>query len=272
MRAPIPHDKDPFRRLVAIMAQLRDRNGGCPWDMEQDFETIAPHTIEEAYEVADAIDRKNMLDLREELGDLLLQVVFHAQIASETQIFDIDGVAEAICDKLIRRHPHVFGDTDIADTEAQTRAWEEAKAAERGAAAGTAASHSVLDGVTTALPATTRANKLQSRASLAGFDWQKPADILDKLIEEIGEVRDELSRNDRARLQDEIGDLLFVCVNLAWKVGIDPDTALRTTNSKFERRFRYVEQNLKKEGKTLASTDLEEIKGQWHAAKQAEKR
>ncbi len=266
-----PDDRDPFRRLVAIMARLRDKNGGCPWDIEQDFASIAPHTIEEAYEVADAIDRNNMPDLRDELGDLLLQVVYHAQMAAEAQAFDIDAVAESICDKLIRRHPHVFGDTDIPDAEAQTRAWEDAKAAERRANPQSDAPHSVLDGVAAALPATVRAGKLQGRASRVGFDWQQPADILDKLIEEIGEVRDELARNDPARLQDEIGDLLFVCINLARKTGIDPDTALRSTNAKFERRFRYVEQMLEKDGKTFADVALNELEGHWQAAKRAEK-
>lgn len=266
-----PEDKDPFRRLIAIMAQLRDPKTGCPWDIEQDFHSIAPHTLEEAYEVVDAIERGDMPALRDELGDLLLQVVYHARMAQETDAFDVDAVAEAICDKLVRRHPHVFGNEDIPDAEAQTRAWEEQKALERRDAAADPGSHSILDGIATALPATQRALKLQGRASRAGFDWQKPGDILDKLIEEIDEVRAELDSTNADRLRDEVGDLIFVCINLARKTGIDPDSALRSTNRKFEQRFKYVEQYLEKQGKSFSDVTLDEMEFHWQAAKRAER-
>ncbi|MEX2642409.1 MAG: nucleoside triphosphate pyrophosphohydrolase [Acetobacterales bacterium] len=269
--ADAPQNPDPFRRLVEIMALLRHPADGCPWDLEQDFRSIAPHTIEEAYEVVDAIERDDLQALRDELGDLLLQVVYHARMAEEAGAFSVDGVAEAICNKLVRRHPNVFGDAHTPDAAAQTQAWEAQKADERRAAAGGDGRHSVLDGIATALPAATRALKLQARASRVGFDWQEPADILDKLEEEIGEIRAELASGDRNRLLDEIGDLLFVGVNLARKAGVDPESALRSTNQKFERRFRFVEQSLEKEGKTFAVAGLDGMESLWQRAKRAER-
>jgi len=254
-----------IRELLSIMASLRDPEGGCPWDLEQDFSTIVPYTIEEAYEVADAISRGDMADLRDELGDLLFQVVFHARMAEETGEFTFDDVVEGIVEKMIRRHPHVFADEDVADAEAQTRAWEEHKAKERHAKG---QHHSLLDGVTLGLPALSRAQKLQKRAARAGFDWPEVGGVLDKIAEELDEVRVEIDNGDQAALQGEIGDLLFACVNLARYAGVEPETALRTTNEKFERRFRYIEQALCAQGKELEQCSLEEMDGLWNEAKQ----
>ena len=253
------------------MTRLRDPDGGCPWDVEQDFASIAPHTIEEAYEVADAIERQDMGDLRAELGDLLLQVVFHAQIAREDGLFQFDDVAAAICDKLVRRHPHVFGDLNIDDAETQTVAWEDLKANERKAKAGGEQATSALAGVTVALPALTRALKLQKRAARVGFDWDGPADVMDKLHEEIGELQAEMMPDaDPARLTDELGDLFFTCVNLARALKIDPETALRHANTKFETRFRRMEAMLAAEGATLEGTTLAEKETRWQRAKAGE--
>lgn len=254
-----------IRELLSIMASLRDPEGGCPWDLEQDFSTIVPYTIEEAYEVADAISRGDMADLRDELGDLLFQVVFHARMAEETGEFTFDDVVEGIVEKMIRRHPHVFADEDVADAEAQTRAWEEHKAKERHAKG---QHHSLLDGVTLGLPALSRAQKLQKRAARAGFDWPEVGGVLDKIAEELDEVRVEIDNGDQAALQGEIGDLLFACVNLARYAGVEPETALRTTNEKFERRFRYIEQALCAQGKELEQCSLEEMDELWNEAKQ----
>lgn len=254
-----------IRELLSIMASLRDPEGGCPWDLEQDFSTIVPYTIEEAYEVADAISRGDMADLRDELGDLLFQVVFHARMAEETGEFTFDDVVEGIVEKMIRRHPHVFADEDVADAEAQTRAWEEHKAKERHAKG---QHHSLLDGVTLGLPALSRAQKLQKRAARAGFDWPEVGGVLDKIAEELDEVRVEIDNGDQAALQGEIGDLLFACVNLARYAGVEPETALRTTNEKFERRFRNIEQALCAQGKELEQCSLEEMDGLWNEAKQ----
>lgn len=254
-----------IRELLSIMASLRDPEGGCPWDLEQDFSTIVPYTIEEAYEVADAISRGDMADLQDELGDLLFQVVFHARMAEETGEFTFDDVVEGIVEKMIRRHPHVFADEDVADAEAQTRAWEEHKAKERHAKG---QHHSLLDGVTLGLPALSRAQKLQKRAARAGFDWPEVGGVLDKIAEELDEVRVEIDNGDQAALQGEIGDLLFACVNLARYAGVEPETALRTTNEKFERRFRYIEQALCAQGKELEQCSLEEMDGLWNEAKQ----
>lgn len=251
-------------RLVAIMAKLRDPDGGCPWDVEQTFESIAPLTIEEAYEVAGAIDQGDMAALEDELGDLLLQVVFHARMAEEDGIFDLEGVAGAICDKLVRRHPHVFGDEQVDGAAAQTRAWEAQKARER-SAAGEA---SALDGVTTALPALSRALKLQKRAARVGFDWAGAAPVLDKFEEETAELGHELAAGaDAERLEDEIGDLLFTCVNMARKLDLDPERALRKGNAKFERRFRRIEALLAAEGKGCEDAALEELEALWERAK-----
>lgn len=267
----------PFERLIAIMARLRDPARGCPWDVEQTFASIAPYTIEEAYEVADAIQQGDLVSLREELGDLLLQVVFHSRMAEEAGAFDIEDVARTIGDKMIARHPHVFATANIASAAAQTRAWETQKAAERrakAAAAGRAAG--VLDGVPAGLPALTRALKLQKRAARAGFDWPAEAAvplIKDKLAEELAEIEAARLGGNRLALEDECGDLLFVCVNLLRHLDIDPEAALRSTNAKFERRFRAVEARMAAEGVTeLAGAGLDRLEAAWQAAKAEEKR
>jgi MazG family protein len=257
-------------QLLAIMARLRGP-GGCPWDREQNFATIAPYTLEEAYEVADAIERADMAALRDELGDLLFQVVFHARMAEEAGRFTFDDVVEAVCDKMIHRHPHVFGDAAIADSAAQTVAWEEHKARERAQeldAASAPDATSALDGVARALPALLRAQKLQKRAARVGFDWPEARPILDKLNEEMAELAAELVENpDPERLRDEFGDLLFVYVNLARHLKIDAEDALRHTNAKFERRFKKIEQYLGEQGKKPEDCSLEELEALWIRAK-----
>lgn len=256
-------------RLIAIMAALRDPARGCPWDKDQTFDTIAPYTIEEAYEVADAIARRDWPALRDELGDLLFQVVYYAQMASEQGRFDFAAIATAIADKMVRRHPHVFGTDSRASAEAQSLAWEAQKAAERA----TRAETGVLDAVPTALPALTRALKLTRRAARVGFDWPNPAAVLDKLAEETKELQQEVAAGASSeRLADEIGDMLFVLANLARKLDLDPETCLRGANAKFERRFRMIEQGLARAGKTPAEATLAEMEALWTAAKQAERR
>jgi len=258
--------------LLKIMARLRDPHGGCPWDVQQTFATIAPYTIEEAYEVADAIDRRDYADLRDELGDLLLQVVFHARMAEEAGHFAFGDVVEAISTKMVRRHPHVFPDAQgklqqVADAAAQTAAWEEHKRRERGDG-----DSSVLAGVARGMPEWQRALKLQKRASSVGFDWNDPRPVLDKLAEEIAEVRHELDTGaDRERLSDEIGDVLFVCVNLARLAKVDYSTALRGANAKFERRFRRMEALAAADGRDLAQLPLAEQDAYWDRAKAEEK-
>jgi ATP diphosphatase len=251
-----------IHRLLQIMARLRDPQGGCPWDLEQDFKTIAPYTIEEAYEVADAIEREDLHDLRDELGDLLFQVVFHAQLAQERQAFGFDDVVNAICDKMERRHPHVFGDASIADAQAQTVAWEEQKRREREAQGG-----SVLANVPVGLPALTRANKLGKRAAAVGFDWPDVLGALDKVTEEIAELRAEIGAGDTAAMERELGDLLYSVVNVCRYVKVDPENALRLTNAKFERRFRYIEQRLKEQGSSPQEASLEQMDRLWDEAK-----
>lgn len=259
-------------RLLAIMARLRDPRGGCPWDLEQTFRTIVPYTIEEAYEVADAIERDDMSDLREELGDLLLQVVFHARIAQERGAFDFDAVAGSIADKMIRRHPHVFGADTVESAGEMIDRWEEQKAAERAEKAGSQGRPpGILDGVAAGLPALMRALKLQKRAARVGFDWVAPVDILDKIEEEVGELRRELGSRDKARMTDEFGDLLFALTNLARRLDIDPEEALRGTNAKFERRFRRIEDLLQAEGRGPADSSLEEMEALWQQAKREER-
>lgn len=259
--------------LLTIMARLRDREHGCPWDIEQDFSTIAPYTIEEAYEVADAIDRKDLAALKDELGDLLLQVVFHAQMAQEQGAFCFADVVAAISDKMVRRHPHVFGDASFEDAEAQTLNWEAIKRAEREAAG----EHdtSALSGISRGLPEWQRAVKLQSRAARTGFDWPGPEPVIAKLHEEIEEVRAEFARgavqDNHERLQDEIGDVLFVCANLARHAKVDVGAALRQANLKFERRFRLMETLSAGEGVDLASLSLEQQDAYWNRAKQVER-
>jgi len=267
-------EASPIQRLLQVMARLRDPEGGCPWDLEQDFASIAPYTIEEAYEVADAIARGDLEHLKDELGDLLLQVVYHAQMGKEAGLFDFDEVAAAIADKMIRRHPHVFGSAAVDGARAQSRAWEAVKASERASRAGAAESqHGVLDDVPLALPALVRAAKLQRRAARVGFDWPEPVQVLDKLDEEIAELRAELAgQANRDRLSDEIGDLLFAVVNLARHLELDGETALRQANAKFERRFRAIEAALRARGRRLEDASLEEMEELWQEAKAAEER
>jgi len=253
-------------RLLDIMARLRDPQRGCPWDLEQTFRTIAPYTIEEAYEVADAIERDDLASLRGELGDLLFQVVFHAQMASERGAFAFDDVVAAICDKLERRHPHVFGDARIDTAAAQTVAWEEQKRLERERAGA-----SVLDDVPLALPALTRANKLGTRAALVGFEWPDVAGALDKLDEELGELRKEVAEQaGAAAITNELGDVLFCVVNVCRYLGVDPETALRGANAKFERRFGYVEGRLREQGRSTREATLEEMDRLWDEGKERE--
>jgi nucleoside triphosphate diphosphatase len=256
----------PIDRLIAIMARLRDPVRGCPWDKEQDFATIAPYTIEEAYEVADAIERADLAGLKEELGDLLLQVVFHARMAEEAGHFAFDDVAAAISDKMVRRHPHVFGDADIGSVAAQNEAWEAHKAAERQQAG---AADSVLDGVALALPALLRAAKVSRRAARIGFDWPDADSVIDKIEEELDEIEDEIDDDaPKAVLEEEVGDLLFAAANLARKLEIEPETALRRATAKFERRFRQVETLARERG---IGRDLDELEDLWDEVKRAEK-
>jgi MazG family protein len=254
-------------RLLAVMAKLRDPVTGCPWDVEQNFDTIAPYTIEEAYEVADAIAKKDMAALREELGDLLFQVVFHARMAEEDKRFAFDDVARDLADKMIRRHPHVFAKREDKTAEEQTEAWEATKAHERKAKAQSGA----LDGVPLALPAALRAQKLQKRASRVGFDWGTAGAALDKVEEEVEELRVELAIADQKKLEEEVGDVLFAMVNVARLAGVDAETALRGANAKFERRFRRVEEKLYDKGRTPAESDLAEMDKLWDEAKKEER-
>lgn len=248
------------------MARLRDPTAGCAWDQEQTFATIAPYTVEEAYEVADAIERGDMRDLKEELGDLLLQVVFHARMAEEQSAFAFDDVAEAVTDKMVRRHPHVFGDAVVRDAKEQTRAWEAAKAAERDAKGA-----GWLDAVAPTLPALTRAVKLSARAARVGFVWPTIAEVMAKLDEEVSELEAEIASGDIARVRAELGDVLFVCANIARALEIDPEDALRATNAKFVRRFGHIERRLAEDGRGPGDATLAEMDGLWDEAKEAEK-
>lgn len=267
--------------LLEIMARLRDRDGGCPWDIEQTFTSIAPYTIEEAYEVAEAIEQGDLDALKDELGDLLLQVVFHSRMAQEQASFDFNDVVTAISDKMIRRHPHVFGSEEERDAATQTASWEKQKAEERSAKAN-GAPVSALEGVTVGLPGLTRALKLQKRAARVGFDWPEARQVLDKITEEIGELREvmdsDVEASDpkspatrQARLTDEFGDTLFALANLARHLDIDPEAALRGTNAKFERRFRIVEQRLAEDGILPADASLDIMESHWQQAKQTER-
>lgn len=258
----LPH----MQRLLEIMAQLRNPQGGCPWDLEQNFATIVPYTIEEAYEVADAIAREDRNDLREELGDLLLQVVFHAQMAKEEGSFSFEDVAAAISEKMLRRHPHVFGDAVVKDAAAQTENWEAIKSAERKNKAKDA---SVLEDVPPALPALLRAQKLQSRAARVGFDWPNVSGVIEKIREELMEVEQALLAQNKAAIEEELGDLLFAVVNLARFQGVDAENALRGTNQKFIRRFHYIEAQLATLGKTPAESTLNEMGEYWEKAKKS---
>lgn len=266
-------NQPPIDRLKTIMAALRHPETGCPWDLKQDFASIAPYTLEEAYEVVDAIERGDTQDLRQELGDLLLQVVFHAQMAEEQGDFNFDDVANAISDKMERRHPHVFGDIQVDGTDAVNANWEDIKAAER------AEKHtngdvsdqpdSLMDDIPIPLPGLTRAVKLQKRAARVGFDWQTAAPILAKLREEIDEFSAEMQAEtqDKARLTDEFGDMLFVMANIGRHLKLDPETAVRSTNAKFERRFRFIEQKATQNGQSLDDLSLDEMEAYWTQSK-----
>ncbi len=244
-------------RLLAIMARLRAPEGGCPWDLQQTFATIAPYTVEEAYEVADAIERNDLTDLKGELGDLLFQVVFHARMAEEAGAFDFADVAQGIVDKMIRRHPHIFG--------GEPGGWEEIKARERG----DKGAESLLDDIPRALPALVRATKLSKRAATVGFVWPTIGEVMEKLAEEVAELEAEIAADDRAKAADELGDILFVCANIGRHLGIDPEAALAGANAKFTRRFRYIEAALSAEGRSPAEASLAEMETLWQAAKGA---
>ncbi len=259
----------PIDRLKAVMAQLRAPIGGCPWDKEQTFETIAPYTIEEAYEVSDAIARQDMKSLKEELGDLLFQVVFHSQIASEQGDFDFDAVTTALCDKMVSRHPHVFGDGKVETADEQTLNWEAMKQAER--TVKITNDPSILADIPLALPALMRAEKLTKRAARVGFDWPSLEQVFAKLDEETLETREAVAQGDQEHIAEEIGDMLFVVTNLARKAKVDPELALRLTNAKFERRFRWIEDALAKDGRTPDQSDLEEMDRLWNRAKEFER-
>ncbi len=254
--------------LLAVMARLRDPDGGCPWDIEQSYETIAPYTIEEAYEVADAVQRGDMDDLKDELGDLLLQVVYFTQMASEDGHFTFDDVAKHVTDKMIHRHPHVFGDEKAKDAkDVEGRIWEERKALE----ANKQALDSLLDDVPVALPAIMRAQKLQKRAARVGFEWDKPIEVLDKMDEEIAELRVALANKDDENAMEELGDMFFVLTNLGRMLGFDSEESLRQANNKFESRFRGIENEFKAESKDLKAASLAEMEASWVRQKLKEK-
>jgi ATP diphosphatase len=264
-----------MQQLLHIMARLRDPHTGCPWDLEQDFSTIAPYTLEEAHEVADAIARNDMENLQEELGDLLLQVVFHAQMAKEKNLFDFEQVAAGIVDKMIRRHPHVFpggtldGDTVAIESREVVANWEAIKKAEK-AAKGEHHTR-ILDGITAGLPALTRAEKLQRKAGKVGFDWNNPRAVLAKLREEIDEIEAELDTGSRDAQEDELGDLLFCVVNLARHLDLDSEMALKRTNAKFQQRFAHIEDRLAAQGMAFHQASLEQMEALWVEAKHAAK-
>jgi nucleoside triphosphate diphosphatase len=268
-----------IRRLIEIMAALRTPNSGCPWDLEQTFATIAPYTLEEAYEVVDAIEREDSVDLCEELGDLLLQVVFHARMAEEANLFDFDDVVEAITRKLIRRHPHVFGDARSLSPDGVKTLWTEIKAVEKREKAAARAREGLpaeidggaLSGVPLPLPALTRALKLQQKAGKVGFDWNDARAVLAKLREETDEIDEALANGDAHAIKDEIGDLLFVVVNLARHADVDPEQALRGCNAKFERRFAHIENELAARGRAPSEASLTEMDALWNDAKRAER-
>ncbi len=260
-----------IQKLVEVMRRLRDPNGGCPWDLEQNFKTIAPYTLEETYEVVEAIEQDDPKAIKEELGDLLFQIVFHARIASEAGLFDLDQIAETVADKMVERHPHVFGDRNANTAEAVLTNWEADKAAKREAQAKAEGRPvSALDGVSAALPGLTRAIKLQKRAARTGFDWADAKDIIAKIHEEIAELEAEMNSGKDAQ-EDELGDVFFALANLARRLDIDPETALRRTNRKFERRFREIEKRLAAQGRKLEDSSLEEMEAIWVAIKREEK-
>lgn len=260
-------ENDPMSRLLAIMARLRDPDGGCPWDVEQDFRSIAPYTIEEAYEVADAIEQDDIAGLKDELGDLLFQTVFHARIAEERGAFDFNDVAAAIADKIVRRHPHVFADAGFRTADEQTEAWERQKAEERARKGATG----LLDDVPAGLPALSRAVKLQKRAARVGFDWSEPASVLDKIAEETRELVEAAASGDQDEIEAEFGDLLFALANLSRHLKIDPESAARRSNEKFIRRFRHIEARLFASERSLEEASLEEMEALWNEAKSLER-
>lgn len=257
----------PIEKLLELMATLRDPDHGCPWDQQQNFATIAPYTIEEAYEVADAIERQDMAALRDELGDLLFQVAFHARMAEEAGHFDFDDVAAGISDKMRRRHPHVFGDDEQRAAGQAAGSWERIKADERAGAADTSA----LAGVAKALPALKRAQKLGKRASVVGFDWPDRKGVRDKIREELGELEQAVGARNRDEIDEEFGDLLFAVVNLARHLDVDPEQALTAANVKFERRFREMERAITASGKMLTDLSLESLDQEWRAAKRRQR-
>ena len=266
VRTPAPGD---ISRLLEIMRRLRDPKSGCPWDLEQDFATIAPYTIEEAYEVASAIETADYTALKDELGDLLLQVVFHAQMAREKELFDFGNVVEAICEKMIRRHPHVFAKFQVAGASGVARAWDEIKRQER--ATKKDRTPGLLDDVQAALPSLTRAIKLQNRAAEVGFDWPNAVHVTDKIAEETRELAEASNSLPREKIVEEFGDLLFAMANLARHLDLDPEDALRGANAKFVRRFRVIEAGIRAQGKILGEASLAEMEALWDEAKQAEK-
>ena len=259
------------KRLLQIMSQLRDPDDGCEWDLRQDFASVAPYTIEEAYEVADAIDRQDHDDLHDELGDLLLQVVFHAQMAEEQKLFDFESVARGISDKLVRRHPHVFAGVKFETDEERRRAWEQIKQQERAEKPHKVPDSSALAGVTMGLPGLMRAEKLQRRAADVGFDWPDAEPVFDKITEELAEVREAMAAGDQAHIAEEVGDLQFAVVNLARHLKVEPEPAMQSANRKFERRFRVVETTLQSMGITAEEATLEQMDAIWDQVKAAEK-
>jgi ATP diphosphatase len=263
-------------RLIEVMAQLRHPKTGCPWDLEQNFQTIAPYTLEETYEVVEAIESNDPAAMKDELGDLLFQIVFHAQMGREVGLFDIDAIADHVADKMIERHPHVFGDRDAKTAYAVLSNWENDKAAKREAKAKEFNQPiSALDGVSTALPATTRAVKIQKRAARVGFDWSDPSNIIGKIREEVIELETEIAAGitkNKDGIEDEFGDVFFALINLARHLHVDPETALRRTNRKFERRFREVERRLQDGKRTISDASLEEMERVWCEIKTEEKK
>ena len=258
-------------RLVTVMVRLRDRTNGCPWDVEQNFKTIAPCTLEEAYEVVEAIENGDPTAMQDELGDLLFQVAFHAQMAREAGLFDLDSIATHVTDKMIERHPHVFGDRDVKTAAGVAQNWETDKEAKRSAQSKDK-TPSVLEGICTTLPAATRAVKLQKRAARVGFDWADAKDVLAKIREEITELEHEININaDKSFLEDDLGDVFFAITNLARKLDIDPETALRRTNRKFEHRFQGIEATLTAQGRSIMDASLDEMERIWNEIKAAEK-
>lgn len=257
------------RRLLDIMARLRDPDGGCPWDLEQTFASLSPYTLEEAYEVVDAIEREDFHDLRNELGDLLLQVVFHARLAEEQRLFDFETVAQAIGDKLVRRHPHVFEGREFSDDRERLRYWEASKSDERREKGAADEGASILDGVAGSLPALMHAQKLQQRAARQGFDWPDIAPVFEKLQEELAELGAARGEGNAAKVREEVGDLLFTVVNLARHLDVDAETALKASSGKFDRRFRYIEDQLRSSGIALSEAELDQLDKFWEDAKSA---